>query len=91
MFKNSSSFNHWFFQRIFACSFFVFLVFIFLTDNLICSSIAGFFLVVHFNYGLETLLVDYMHDIVAKIYSEAVLDILVVCLSKAIFLFYIYM
>jgi len=88
--KNSKGIQHWFVQRISALSFFVLFLIVYFTNNLILGSFSIFFLVWHISYGLETLIVDYMHDSLAYIYTEAVLDILIVCLVKAIFLFYVY-
>jgi succinate dehydrogenase hydrophobic anchor subunit len=88
--ENSRGFTHWIFQRISALSFFSLLVLVYFTDNVVFGCFGLFVITIHINSGLETLVVDYMHDYKARIYTEAALDILTICLVKSVFLFFLY-
>lgn len=88
-FENNTGFRHWFFQRVSALSFLSILLIVYFTNSVTFGSLGFFFIITHINSGLETLITDYMHDSLAKIYTEATLDILAICLVKSIFLLFI--
>ena len=87
--ENKTGFRHWFFQRVSALSFLSILLIVYFTNNVIFGSLGFLFIIIHMNSGLETLITDYMHDSLAKIYIEAILDALVICLAKTVFLLFI--
>ena len=88
-FENNTGFRHWFLQRVSALSFLSVLLTVYFTNSFIFGSLGFLFIIIHVNCGLETLITDYMHDSLAKIYTEAILDILVICLTKSALLLFI--
>jgi succinate dehydrogenase hydrophobic anchor subunit len=87
---NKRGFNHWIFQRVSALCFLSIVTIVCLTNNFTLGFLGVFILILHINSGLETLLTDYMHDYKAKIYTEATLDIIAICLVKFSFILLIY-
>jgi succinate dehydrogenase hydrophobic anchor subunit len=79
---NYQGFNHWIFQRISALCFLTSLFLVYFTNSIIFGILGVFVIIIHINSGLETLLVDYLHDSVAKKHTETILDIVIICLVK---------
>jgi succinate dehydrogenase hydrophobic anchor subunit len=88
--ENNDGFRHWFFQRISALSFLIISFIVYFTNSAVFGGIGLLCIISHINSGLDTLIADYMHDSLAKIYTEAVLDILLICLAKSLFLIFIF-
>jgi succinate dehydrogenase hydrophobic anchor subunit len=79
---NNKGFNHWVFQRISALFFLISISLVYSTNNIMVGLLGVFIIITHINSGLETLLVDYLHDSVAKKYTESILDIVIISLVK---------
>jgi succinate dehydrogenase hydrophobic anchor subunit len=88
--RNDQGFNHWIFQRISALCFLISIFLVYFTNNIVVGLLGVFIIITHINSGLETLLVDYLHDSVAKKYTESILDIVTVCLVKFSVLLFVY-
>jgi len=87
---NNQGFYHWIFQRISALCFLISLFLVYAINNIIFGLLGVFIIITHINSGLETLLVDYLHDSVTKKYTETILDIVIVCLVKSSVLLFLY-
>jgi succinate dehydrogenase hydrophobic anchor subunit len=87
---NNQGFSHWIFQRISALCFLISLFLVYFTNSILFGLLGIFIVIIHINSGLETLLIDYLHDPVAKKYTETILDIVIVCLVKSAVLLFLY-
>jgi succinate dehydrogenase hydrophobic anchor subunit len=87
--SGNNGFSHWFFQRISALIFLSLLIVVFFTNSVVFGCVGLLFIITHINSGLETLITDYMHDYLAKFYTEVILDVLIISLTKSILLMYI--
>ena len=82
-------FLHWFTQRTSACILIVSLVAISVFDSLLFGFIGILIVLVHFEAGIHTLFSDYMHDAKSKLISNVSIDLLIISLTKTVFLFFI--
>jgi succinate dehydrogenase hydrophobic anchor subunit len=82
-------FLHWFTQRTSACILIVSLVAISVFDSLLFGFIGILIVLVHFEAGIHTLFSDYMHDAKSKLISNVSIDLLIISLTKTVFLFLI--
>ena len=82
-------FLHWFTQRTSACILIVSLIAISVFDSLLFGFIGILIVLVHFEAGIHTLFSDYMHDAKSKLISNVSIDLLIISLTKTVFLFLI--
>ena len=82
-------FLHWFTQRTSACILIVSLIAISVFDSLLFGFIGILIVLVHFEVGIHTLFSDYMHDAKSKLISNVSIDLLIISLTKTVFLFLI--
>jgi succinate dehydrogenase hydrophobic anchor subunit len=82
-------FLHWFTQRTSACILIVSLIAISVFDSLLFGFIGILIVLVHFEAGIHTLFSDYMHDVKSKLISNVSIDLLIISLTKTVFLFLI--
>ena len=82
-------FLHWFTQRTSACILIVSLIAISVFDSLLFGFIGILIVLVHFEAGIHTLFSDYMHDAKSKLISNVSIDLLIISLTKPVFLFLI--
>ena len=82
-------FLHWFTQRTSACLLLVSIVIASLLDDLLLGFMILFFVFIHFEAGIHTIISDYMHDYKSKLISNVSIDLLIISLTKTVFLFLI--
>nr|QIC54993.1 succinate:cytochrome c oxidoreductase subunit 4 [Cryptophyta sp. CCMP2293] len=87
--ETNNGFKHWVSQRVSALIFLSILLVVYFTDSVVFGGLGLLFITSHINSGLETLIFDYMHDSLSKIYTKAILDVVVICLLKFIMLLFI--
>ena len=79
-------FLHWFTQRTSACILIVSLIAISVFDSLLFGFIGILIVLVHFEAGIHTLFSDYMHDQNSKLMVNVSIDLLLIGLTKTLFL-----
>lgn len=84
-------FLHWFTQRTSACLLLVGIISASLLDNLFLGFIVFFFVLIHFEAGMHTIISDYMHDSRSKLISNVSIDLLIIYLAKTVFVMMIYL
>lgn len=91
MFKNlltffDKGFLHWITQRMSACLLIVSIFSISLFDSLVLGFVGLLVLLVHAEAGIHTLFSDYMHDQNSKLMVNVSIDLLLIGLTKTLFL-----
>lgn len=82
-------FLHWFTQRTSACLLIVSIVILSASNNLFLGLVIFALVLVHFETGIHTLTSDYMHDSRSKLITNVSMDLLIISLTKTIFMFLI--
>ena len=82
-------FLHWITQRISAGLLIIAVFSISLFDNLFLGFIGLLVLLIHAEAGIHTLFSDYMHDQNSKLISNVSIDLLIIGITKTLFLFLI--
>jgi succinate dehydrogenase hydrophobic anchor subunit len=84
-------FLHWFTQRISACLLIVSIVILSASasNNVFLGLVIFALVLVHFETGIHTLISDYMHDSRSKLITNVSMDLLIISLTKTIFMFLI--
>jgi succinate dehydrogenase hydrophobic anchor subunit len=83
-------FLHWFTQRTSACLLLGGIISASVLDNLFLGFIVFFFILIHFEAGIHTIISDYMHDYRSKLISNVSIDLLIIYLAKTVFIMMIY-
>nr|YP_009476710.1 succinate:cytochrome c oxidoreductase subunit 4 [Proteomonas sulcata]AVM81203.1 succinate:cytochrome c oxidoreductase subunit 4 [Proteomonas sulcata] len=83
-----NGFEHWAIQRSSAITLFVSLmsIFIFSTNGFLIGFLTLFIVLIHFESGVETIINDYTHNPASIEMSFLLLDLLIIYVSKSIFL-----
>lgn len=79
---------HWSIQRISACLLLCSLMFVMMTDSVVFGFVSALILLFHLEAGFHTIVVDYMHDLDSRLVSNAVLDTVLICLAKSVFIIF---
>jgi len=82
----SKGFLHWFTQRTSACLLLTSVICVSVSDSLFLGFIALILVLIHFEAGVHTIISDYMHEPKSKLVSNVSVDLLIIYLTKTLFL-----
>jgi len=82
----SKGFLHWFTQRTSACLLLTSVICVSISNSLFLGFIGLILVLIHFEAGVHTIISDYMHEPKSKLVSDVSVDLLIIYLTKTLFL-----